>query len=358
LLKVIKDAQPLFSRIAKKNGNLVNWQTESLFAKQIIASSSLLQGCAPDSITAAIASVAAIGLSLNPKLQHCALIPRRDERQNLYLCHADPMYRGIIALGVMDEAIVQCRCEIVRQADYEQGNFHYQGGTTPSITFNPNPFETEARRGPIIGAFCITEIPGSKHPQVTLMSIEEIHKIRNRSELWKAKVKFERENPGKHRYGGPWESDEGEMCRKTVVKRASKYWPKGKHGRHLIAVDYANKAEGYVTPKDTDIEGESVKLVTKEQAQAIEEYATAKPAIKLERVTKRYRVQALAELPADQYDDVMAAIKEAKLMHTLKHATAEIEVFASDYGLTLEALTGKAADVQSKARLRSERGVT
>jgi recombination protein RecT len=46
------------------------------------------------------------------------------------------------------------------------------------------------------------------------MPISAIHKIRDRSPSWKKNK------------SGPWATDPGEMVKKTVVKQASKYWPR------------------------------------------------------------------------------------------------------------------------------------
>ena len=63
------------------------------------------------------------------------------------------------------------------------------------------------------------------------MSIADAYAIRDRSESWKRGQK------------GPWKTDEGEMIKKTVVKQASKYWPKS-NPRMAKAIDVLNTESG------------------------------------------------------------------------------------------------------------------
>ena len=75
--------------------------------------------------------------------------------------------------------------------------------------FTSKPFI--GNRGAIIGAYCIAEIKGSGY-QIEFMTNEELEKIKKRS-------------PSAGYGTSPWTTDEAEMKRKTVVRRASKYLP-------------------------------------------------------------------------------------------------------------------------------------
>lgn len=348
----LRAAERPFNEIAAEQGNLVTWKQESMFALQAIQTNTLLQKCEPSSIRNSIINIASIGLSLNPKLQHCALIPRYDSYRKTYICHADPMYRGLIALAHSDGVITQCRVEIVYERDIEQGNFVYEGGTTPRIMFNPNPFETD--RGQPAGAFCIAYIPNDPNPHITTMTWKEILAIRDRSETWKSKLR--KEAKGEKGYGGPWESDEHEMARKTVVKRAQKYWPKNLGGvsRLSMAVHLANEAEGYIEPRDTDIEGKAIPLVTPEQAEILRK--TAREAhVKVEKIYARFGIAKMEEMPVSNFQPCMDLLRESRLIYVLRNATEDTEVYADEWGITFQQLEGKAANEQSKAKLFATR---
>src|SRR5690606_1820212 len=68
-------------------------------------------------------------------------------------------------------------------------------------------------RGDIIGVYVVAKTADGDYLTET-MTRDEIDGIMNRSESVKA---------GK---STPWKTDYGEMAKKTVVKRAQKYWPK------------------------------------------------------------------------------------------------------------------------------------
>jgi recombinational DNA repair protein RecT len=64
------------------------------------------------------------------------------------------------------------------------------------------------------------------------MSIDECYAIRDRSEAFK-------------KGSGPWKTDEGEMIKKTILKREYKTWPKtDKSHRMDNAVEIINEHEG------------------------------------------------------------------------------------------------------------------
>jgi|GEM_PF-6728326 len=92
--------------------------------------------------------------------------------------------------------------------------FQFQLGDNPQVNHS---YDLTIERGEIVGAYSVAVLKdGSKSFEV--MSISDIHKIRDRSDGWKAfkagKIK-----------STPWSTDEGEMCRKTVARRHSKVLP-------------------------------------------------------------------------------------------------------------------------------------
>jgi hypothetical protein len=101
------------------------------------------------------------------------------------------------------------------------------------------------------------------------MSKEQILAIRDRSS---AKTKD-------GNIVGPWKTDEAEMWRKTVVRRASKYMPLSTEAQRAVAVD--NQAEGVIeadeyTGSEVDITDFEETPAAEVQVQSLEEKLAAK----------------------------------------------------------------------------------
>mgnify|MGYP003667377603 FL=1 len=179
----------------------VVWEKEKQFAIQAMNNNDYLKKIAESnqaSLQSAIINLASIGISLNPALKHAYLVPRKGG-----VC-LDLSYMGLLHLAQSSGVILWGQCKIVRANDTYQNQGLSKEPSHLSNTFGD--------RGDIVGAYCtVKTIDGDYLTEE--MSIAEIFDIRARSEAFK-------------KGNGPWKTDEGEMIRKTVVKRAYKYWPK------------------------------------------------------------------------------------------------------------------------------------
>lgn len=197
--------------------NAVTWQKESQFAIQLFQANDFLAKTAlnnPTSAQNAIINVAAIGISLNPALKHAYLVPRKG---NVCL---DISYMGLMHLAMESGSILWGQAVIVHEKD----EFKLTGlGKLPEHNYSPF-----GDRGQIVGAYCTVKTAQGDY-LTECMSIDDIYSIRNRSESYK-------------RNSGPWVTDAGEMIKKTVVKRANKYWPKV--DRLSTAIEYLNTVNG------------------------------------------------------------------------------------------------------------------
>lgn len=204
---------------SRLTNNSLNFEVEAGFAVQQLENNDYLLTTAMNnrqSVINAVTNVAAIGISLNPARKQAYLVPR-DKKVCL-----DISYIGLVDLATQSGSIVWAKSELVYEADQFQMG---EPGTLPKHLFNP--FGKD--RGEVIGAYVVAKTPGGEY-LCDAMSIEEINSIRDRSSAWKAWLKDKR--------SCPWVTDPGEMSKKTVIKRASKLWPKNE--RLNMAIHHLN----------------------------------------------------------------------------------------------------------------------
>lgn len=197
----------------------INFEREAGFALQVIGSNDYALRIATgnrQSVVNAVINIASIGLSLNPAKKQAYLVPRDGK-----IC-LDVSYMGLIDLAVLDGAIKWAKAELVYSGDTFTLN---SAGSAPTHTYNP--FSKE--RGDVVGAYCVAKLIDGDYLTET-MSVDEINAIRDRSSAWKAWIEKQKKCP--------WVTDFGEMARKTVVKRASKYW--SGTGRLQSAIHHLN----------------------------------------------------------------------------------------------------------------------
>lgn len=201
----------------------LNFEREAGFALQLLSRNDYTIKVAMgnrQSVTDAITNVAAIGISLNPATKQAYLVPR-DGR----IC-LDISYMGLMDLATASGSILWAQAEIVRATD----TFALHGFDKPP-THAYSPFSTD--RGEIVGVYVVAKTADGEYLTCT-MTIAEVHAIRARSTAWKSYLKDKK--------SCPWVTDEGEMIRKTCVKRASKYWPV--RDRLESAIHYLNTQGG------------------------------------------------------------------------------------------------------------------
>lgn len=175
----------------------------------------------PVSVQNALVNMAAIGISLNPALKHAYLVPR-----DKMIC-LDVSYMGLLHLAQEIGSIKWGQAKVV----YEHDTYENQGLTKEPL----HKFSAFGDRGQPIGAYCTVKLESGDF-MTEEMSAEEIQQVRNTSK-------------SKDSQYSPWNTFPMEMWRKTVVKRASKYWPKSSE-RFDKAVHVLNEHEGFDQEQD------------------------------------------------------------------------------------------------------------
>lgn len=198
------------------NAYKLNFKKEANFALQLLKANNFLRSTAqdnPDSLQNAITNIAAIGISLNPAVKEAYLVPRGKT-----VC-LDISYIGLVKLATDTGAIEWVQAEIVKKNDV----FRYLGvGKAP--VHEMDPFSD---RGEVVGVYCVARLASGEHLG-TIMSKAECDAIRDKS--------------SQAAKSGPWVQFYEEMLKKTVIKRASKLWPKSE--RVQQAVEVLNEHEG------------------------------------------------------------------------------------------------------------------
>lgn len=192
----------------------VTWAKESQFAIQAFQKNDFLAKTAmsnPTSAQNAIINVAAIGITLNPAAKLAYLVPRDGG------VHLDISYMGLLHLAQVSGAIQWGQCRLVHANDTYESN-----GLDKAPTHKYNAF---GERGPVVGGYCTVKTQQGDY-LTDEMSLAEIKQVENTS---KAK-------------NGPWKNWWEEMARKTIVKRAAKYWPRVE--RVDNAIHHLNDDEG------------------------------------------------------------------------------------------------------------------
>ena len=185
----------------------INFEREAGFAIQILTASDYALKIATSnrqSVINAVTNIAAIGLSLNPAKKQAYLVPRDGK-----IC-LDVSYIGLVELAVASGSVKWAKADVVRAADAFTLNGYDQ---PPAHQYNP--FGKD--RGEVVGAYVVCKTADGDY-LTDVMSAAEINDIRDRSSAWRAWVEKKK--------SCPWVTDWTEMAKKTVIKRASKLWPK------------------------------------------------------------------------------------------------------------------------------------
>lgn len=212
IVEFVKQQEPLF--VGAVTDQSVTWAKESQFAIQYFQRNEYLAKTAlsnPTSAQNAIINVAAISITLNPASKLAYLVPRDG-----MVC-LDISYMGLLHLAQSTGSIKWGQCKLVYSNDTYESN-----GLDTAPTHKYNAF---GDRGAVVGGYCTVKTADGDY-LTEEMSLAEIKATEATS---KSK-------------NGPWKNFWEEMARKTVVKRASKYWPRAERLDNAIHV--LNEDEG------------------------------------------------------------------------------------------------------------------
>ena len=220
------DFEKMIEPVKEKALKIVNEKTfitECGFALQILNASPKLLEADKQSILQAVYNVALTGLSLNPVLKLAYLIPRFNKGK--VVVSLDPSYQGMVKL-LTDTGSVK---SVYSHPVYKGDDFKLTLGTSTEILHEPKFQSKEIEK-----VYAIAILHDGQR-QIEVMTAQEINEIRDKSESYIAY------RAGKIK-SCIWVDNYSEMCRKTVIKRISKYLPKTDRWEHFAqAVNIDNQ---------------------------------------------------------------------------------------------------------------------
>lgn len=184
----------------------------------------LLLSCTPQSMLKAIMEVAPMGLEVGGPSGHVYLVPFFNGKTQVYEAVPIPGYRGYLDIAYRSGRIKEVVAALVHKGD---GFRFVRRGAEDDFYHEPR-FESEE----VEKVYCIARFAGGGQ-HVEVMTKDEVDKVRARSRA---------------KNSGPWVTDYGEMAKKTVVRRARKYWPECWELSHLAELDNQVDTGTYTDP--------------------------------------------------------------------------------------------------------------
>jgi recombination protein RecT len=208
--------------LAMVKGGETTFKKELAFASQAINASDLLQKADKNSILASVFNIALTGLSLNPITKLAYLTPRYNSKRQTWECILVPSYQGLVKTITDTGSAKKVDAYVV----YDGDEFSVEYGSEPKIVHKPNI--QRKKDAPIVAAYAVAVLHSGER-QSEVMNKEDLDHVKGKSDGYKAyrdgKVKT-----------AIWVEWEGEMSRKTVIKRLVKYLPKTERFEELAKV--------------------------------------------------------------------------------------------------------------------------
>jgi phage RecT family recombinase len=181
-----------------------------------------LLDCNPQSVLRCIMTAAELGLEPGGPFGHFYLIPFKG------VCTPIVGYQGLIELVHRSGRLLSISAHVVHENDPHKVKFGKRLilWHSPCLTGDP---------GAPLFAYAVAELKGGG-VQAAVMTIEEINRIKQRS----AAVKAGRPTP--------WDTDEEEMQKKTVLRRLCKLLPKSADDKLARAFEVEDEEDGFVAP--------------------------------------------------------------------------------------------------------------
>lgn len=224
-----------------------------------------LMECDPNTVFGAMMTAASLDLEPNTVLQQAFLIPyakntpKKDDNgqimkdprngkwlwDKVYECNFQIGYRGFIDLAYRSPRLVKLKAEAIHEKDF----FDHSEGSESFLKFR----KALSDRGPMIGAFCYLKARselGAEADISTILPLDELHKIRSRSETYRSLTKAvgaaendkDRAKAENSLKDTPWVMWEDDMAAKSAIKKSIKQFPLSRKIAIAAQIDNASDA--------------------------------------------------------------------------------------------------------------------
>lgn len=176
------------------------------------------------------AALRAMRLGLEPGAAEglCYLIPRKQDGS--LMVNLEMGYKGFVRLLYQHPRVIGIETHCV----HEEDRFDVSLGSDSRILHKP---ELRKPRGPKLGAYAVIKLQGGASIFDWMTAIE-INEVRQSAQ-------------GTDRSSSPWNRNEDEMWKKTVLKRAAKYAPTSTKAAGAVSMDDLGIA-GKALPTDSE----------------------------------------------------------------------------------------------------------
>src|SRR5215472_3154473 len=201
------DSADFKTQLARSIPNTLKADRVARLALTLLRATPALQKCDPISIMACVVESAQLGLELDNVLGYAYMVPLKGS------AHLIVGYRGFLHLIHQSGVVSSVSAEIVRPGD----EFRRVLGTRRELVHVPKPIPKGDNPDNWLGAYAAAEYMTGRTDFEYLERVQ-IEAARNRSQSWRAFKSDGRETP--------WNTDAGEMWKKTAIRRFAKRMPK------------------------------------------------------------------------------------------------------------------------------------
>ena len=209
-----------------------------------------LAACDPTTVLGAMMTSAALGLEPNTVQQQAFLIPYNTRRKNpttgqwgdVLECQFQIGYRGFLTLAYRSPRVSRVIAEAIHRGDH----FKHRLGSGTFLEYEKSLTD----RGDLIGAFSYVQLQEGGEIACVL-PLEEIHKIRSRSETYRTLVRAvenatndsERQKAEQKLADTPWMLWEDDMAAKSAIKKHAKMLPIASNDALAVAAEIDARGE-------------------------------------------------------------------------------------------------------------------